>query len=60
MAEPFGAVDEIARVQLQDEISRIHKQTEITIMFVTHDIKEALRLGTKVLVMNRGGNSAIC
>jgi len=55
MAEPFGAVDEITRVQLQDEISRIHKQTEITIMFVTHDIKEALRLGTKVLVMNRGG-----
>jgi len=54
MAEPFGAVDEITRVQLQDEISRIHKQTEITIMFVTHDIKEALRLGTKVLVMNRG------
>jgi len=54
MDEPFGAVDEITRVQLQDEISRIHKQTEITIMFVTHDIKEALRLGTKVLVMNRG------
>jgi len=54
MDEPFGAVDEITRVQLQDEISRIHKQTGITVMFVTHDIKEALKLGTKVLVMDQG------
>lgn len=54
MDEPFGAVDEITRVQLQDEILRIHRQTGITIMFVTHDIKEALKLGTKVLVMDHG------
>lgn len=54
MDEPFGAVDEITRGQLQTELKRIHKQTSITILFVTHDISEALKLGTKVLVMNDG------
>ena len=52
MDEPFGAVDEITRGQLQMELKRIHGQTGITVLFVTHDISEALRLGTKVLVMN--------
>ncbi|MDZ4994676.1 ATP-binding cassette domain-containing protein [Clostridium perfringens] len=54
MDEPFGAVDEITRGQLQEEIARIHKQTNITIIFVTHDISEAIKLGTKILVMNKG------
>lgn len=54
MDEPFGAVDEITRGQLQMELKRIHGQTGITVLFVTHDISEALRLGTKVLVMNNG------
>jgi len=54
MDEPFGAVDEITRGQLQEEIERIHNKTNITVVFVTHDIAEALRLGTKVLVMNEG------
>lgn len=54
MDEPFGAVDEITRASLQDEIARIHKETGITILFVTHDINEALKLGTKVLVMDQG------
>ena len=54
MDEPFGAVDEITRSSLQDEIARIHKETGITILFVTHDINEALKLGTKVLVMDQG------
>ncbi|EGT3615949.1 ABC transporter ATP-binding protein [Clostridium perfringens] len=54
MDEPFGAVDEITRGQLQEEIIRIHKQTGITIIFVTHDISEAIKLGTKILVMNDG------
>lgn len=54
MDEPFGAVDEITRATLQEEIIRIHKETGITILFVTHDINEALRLGTKVLVMSGG------
>lgn len=54
MDEPFGAVDEITRGQLQSELKRIHEQTHITILFVTHDISEALKLGTKVLVMDKG------
>lgn len=54
MDEPFGAVDEITRDQLQAEIKRIHQETKVTILFVTHDIKEALRLGTKVLVLEQG------
>ena len=54
MDEPFGAVDEITRTQLQSEIKRIHRQTGITVLFVTHDISEALKLGTRVLVMNGG------
>lgn len=54
MDEPFGAVDEITRGSLQDEIMRIHDETGITIMFVTHDIGEALKLGNKVMVMDKG------
>ena len=54
MDEPFGAVDEITRGQLQNELQRIYAQTHITILFVTHDISEALKLGTKVLVMDQG------
>ena len=54
MDEPFGALDEITREQLQKEMKRIHNETKITILFVTHDISEALKLGTKVLVMNQG------
>lgn len=54
MDEPFGAVDEITRGQLQTELKRIHRQTGITVLFVTHDISKALKLGTKVLVMKDG------
>lgn len=54
MDEPFGAVDEMTRSSLQKEIKRIHQQTDMTILFVTHDIREALNLGTKVLVMKDG------
>lgn len=54
MDEPFGAVDEITRASLQQEITRIHRETGITVLFVTHDIGEALRLGTRVLVMADG------
>ena len=54
MDEPFGAVDEITRASLQQEITRIHRETGITVLFVTHDIGEALRLGTRVLVMANG------
>lgn len=54
MDEPFGAVDEITRGQLQNEIQRIQRETNVTVLFVTHDIAEALKLGTKVLVMKDG------
>lgn len=54
MDEPFGAVDAITRRNLQEEIKKIHDQTKITIVFVTHDINEAIYLGDKVLVMNEG------
>ncbi|GAA0085822.1 ABC transporter ATP-binding protein [Clostridium sp. CTA-7] len=54
MDEPFGAVDEITRKSLQEEILKIHKEFNMTIVFVTHDIKEALKLGTEVIVMDNG------
>ncbi len=48
MDEPFGAVDEITRKQLQDSIRDIHKKLGLTILFITHSIEEALMLGTRV------------
>lgn len=54
MDEPFSAVDEMTRVQLQDELLKIYQEKKLTILFVTHDIEEALKLGTKVLVMDEG------
>jgi osmoprotectant transport system ATP-binding protein len=54
MDEPFGAVDEITRRLLQEEILNIHEKLGVTIVFITHDIKEALKLGTMVLVMDKG------
>lgn len=54
MDEPFGAVDEITRTQLQEEMKKIHREKGITILFVTHDIDEALKLGTRVLVLDQG------
>ena len=54
MDEPFGALDSITRQQLQRELKALHQQTGVTIVFVTHDITEALTLGSKVLVLNKG------
>ncbi|SHE82492.1 ABC transporter ATP-binding protein [Alkalibacter saccharofermentans] len=54
MDEPFGAVDEIARKKLQDEFKQIHQKLGKTIVFVTHDIHEALKLGTRIVLMNSG------
>lgn len=54
MDEPFGAVDAITREQLQDEILRIHRERGLTVLFVTHDIEEAMKLGTRTLVMEEG------
>ena len=52
--EPFGAIDAINRANLQDELLRIHRQSNKTFVFVTHDIGEALKLGTRVLIMDHG------
>ena len=54
MDEPFGAVDEVTRSALQEELRRIYRETGITILFVTHDIREAMRLGTHVIVVAEG------
>lgn len=55
MDEPFGAVDEITRKTLQEELVTLWQKTGITIVFITHDIGEAFRLGTRILVMKDGG-----
>ena len=54
MDEPFGAVDEITRHALQDEIKHIQQRTGSTIVFVTHDIDEALALGSQLIVLHQG------
>ena len=54
MDEPFSALDPVVRHQLQDLVLRLQKQTHTTIIFVTHDMQEALRLGTKIAVLKDG------
>jgi osmoprotectant transport system ATP-binding protein len=54
MDEPFGALDPITRSTLQAELARIHRRTGKTILFVTHDIDEALKLGSHIIVLDRG------
>lgn len=52
--EPFGAIDAITRINLQDELLRIHGGLKKTFLFVTHDINEAFKLGDRVIIMNNG------
>ena len=52
--EPFGAIDAITRLNLQNELLRIHKGTGKTFLLVTHDINEAFKLGSRVMIMNGG------
>ncbi len=54
MDEPFGAVDEITRRALQEEIKAIGQDTGCTIVFVTHDIDEALALGSRLVILHHG------
>ncbi|WP_407306969.1 ABC transporter ATP-binding protein [Desulfosporosinus sp. SB140] len=54
MDEPFGAVDPIARNHLQDEFLRLQKEIKKTIVFVTHDINEAIKMGDKIAIFNTG------
>ncbi len=55
MDEPFGAVDEITRKGLQEELLSLQKRMGITIIFITHDIGEAFKLGSRILIMKDGG-----
>jgi osmoprotectant transport system ATP-binding protein len=54
MDEPFGALDPLTREGLQDELARIHAATRKTILIVTHDIDEAIRLGTRIAILAQG------
>ena len=54
MDEPFGAVDAITRESLQDELLDLQRQLHKTILFVTHDVDEALRLADQIVIMQRG------
>ncbi|MFD8965337.1 ABC transporter ATP-binding protein [Streptomyces sp. NPDC059568] len=60
MDEPFGAVDPVVRTQLQDELLRLQKDLNKTIVFVTHDIDEAVRLGDRIAVFRTGGHLVQC
>jgi osmoprotectant transport system ATP-binding protein len=54
MDEPFGAVDPIARERLQNDFLRLHRQVRKTVIFVTHDIDEAIKMGDRIAIMRDG------
>ena len=54
MDEPFGALDPLTRTSLQDSLLRIQRETRKTIVFVTHDMDEALRLGHRIALLDQG------
>jgi osmoprotectant transport system ATP-binding protein len=55
MDEPFGALDPITRDRLQNEFLRLHEVERKTVIFVTHDIDEAIKLGDKIAILREGG-----
>src|SRR3954466_7870211 len=55
MDEPFGAIDPINRGRLQNEFLRLQRQIRKTVVFVTHDINEALKMGDRIAIMKEGG-----
>jgi osmoprotectant transport system ATP-binding protein len=54
MDEPFGALDNITRRNLQTEMKQIHNDLRVTVLLVTHDLREAFSLGTEVVILNNG------
>jgi osmoprotectant transport system ATP-binding protein len=54
MDEPFGAIDPIARERLQNDFLRLHRQIPKTVIFVTHDIDEAIKMGDRIAIMREG------
>ena len=55
MDEPFGALDPITRARLQDEFLRLHNELRKTVIFVTHDIDEAIKMGDRIAILREGG-----
>jgi osmoprotectant transport system ATP-binding protein len=55
MDEPFGAIDPITRERLQDEFLRLQEQIRKTVIFVTHDIDEAIKMGDRIVILREGG-----
>jgi osmoprotectant transport system ATP-binding protein len=55
MDEPFGAIDPINRERLQNEFLRLQREIRKTIVFVTHDIDEAIKMGDRIAILQRGG-----
>lgn len=55
MDEPFGAIDPVTRVRLQDEFLRLQDEVRKTIVFVTHDIEEAVKMGDRIAILDVGG-----
>jgi osmoprotectant transport system ATP-binding protein len=55
MDEPFGAVDPITRARLQEELRRLHRDVGKTVVFVTHDVDEAITMGDRIAILREGG-----
>jgi osmoprotectant transport system ATP-binding protein len=55
MDEPFGAVDPITRARLQQEVRRLHREVARTVLFVTHDVDEAIAMGDRIAILREGG-----
>ncbi|HEU5243144.1 MAG TPA: ATP-binding cassette domain-containing protein, partial [Gaiellaceae bacterium] len=58
MDEPFGAIDPIVRARLQDEFLRLQGELRKTVVFVTHDIDEAIKVGDRIAILREGGRLA--
>ncbi len=58
MDEPFGAIDPITRERLQNDFLRLHREVRKTVIFVTHDIDEAIKMGDRVCILRQGGKLA--
>jgi osmoprotectant transport system ATP-binding protein len=58
MDEPFGALDPITRARLQQEMRRLHREVSKTVIFVTHDIDEAITMGDRIAILRQGGRLA--
>jgi osmoprotectant transport system ATP-binding protein len=58
MDEPFGAIDPITRERLQNDFLRLHREVRKTVIFVTHDIDEAIKMGDRICILRQGGRLA--